>query len=671
MPCSSAPVLVNTCTDVNNSESINTQIKSFCTPNAFGPEDTITSFCNSYGGTTAPGSGNIPGGNPNAPFPDPEWGFGKLGSYGDCDYDDTESGYLWTKGSGCGCGACPITGIFGYCTRRMNSGDPLICALRDYQCNGDNKISDASCFSDNNLNSTCSKDFRAPDTLPSNFLLNQLCLNNINGAFQSFGSNSDFLQLWVNNNNESTGQNWIINGLPSGTKYRTSQNIEAVNTCKYDQTGNITNNCPTTEWAVGQPNAPDTYLPSPDTYIFNGAPPCQQILWRTLYGNQPTFQNNYYAPFGIESNCPDGSNICDNTSVPPQQAACAALPFQGTPTPVGLQNAKFLLTNAVKKYYANGGNLLATNTQINPAFQDFVFNICSAYPSLCSEFIQDTVCSGIDKTNIAQDLETMQWCGCNMNTEVYAEYADNFGISRQCTPYCNIPKVIPYVNPDTNNALYCDQSICMIDNVTLTLAKTRFLSEGVNGGNINFTQICNSCSSSNTNGTGSNTVTNSNSTNTNTNYQENNNGFATINCQCILNNFTLTTIGATIEGGVNISQACNGNAKCYSNGSNLDGSALEVNCNGSSTSQNDVIAKAKAELLKKANTTSNYWVILVFVIFVGLIIIAWLLIAPRGVPETDLIYSKRFDIPKPQVQMNPYNQNFFIGNLNKPKTKFY
>jgi hypothetical protein len=670
MPTSTKPSLVNTCTDVGDSVTVNTQIKNFCAQ--LGTTSIITNACQKYGGTNSSG-GNVPGGV-NV-FENPEWDYGKDGNVDDCQYDDcnTDLGYIMSSG-GCGGaaggGCCGIEGKYGYCTRKMNSGDPLVCSLRDYQCNGDNKISDSSCFSDNNLNSTCNKDFRAPDTLPSNYLLNQFCLNNIPGAIQGFtGTGADFLQLWTNVTNEQ-GNNWTVTGLPSGSSYRTSADIEADNTCQYNNNG-TPSNCQLSTWAVGQPEGPIGALPSPDAYIFTDSlPPCQQIFWRTLYGNQPTFQNNYYAPFGVQSNCPDGSNICDNTSIPPQQAACAALQFQGTPTPAGFQNAKFLLNQAVAKYYNNNGDLLNNNTQINPAFREFVFGVCSAYPGLCTDFIKNKVCNNIDGTNVTESIETVQWCGCNMDPGVYTEYADNFGVSRQCTPYCNIPKVIPYIDPDTETPLYCDQSICMIDNVTMNLAKTRVLSEGTNG-DINFSQICNSCSATGNNGTNSNTVSNSNSVNSNTNYEDNSRSLATINCQCVLNGFTLTTIGATIEGGVNISQACNGNAKCYSNGSNLDGSTLEVDCKGSTTSQNTVIAKAEAALLKKSNSISNYWVIIIFVIFIALLIIAWLFIAPRGVPESDLIFTKRFDIPPPPVNPVTYNPMTIYTSSLKPKTKFY
>lgn len=656
------PVLLNTCTDTGDLEATDAEIISFCTPNAFGPEATITSFCNRYGGTY---DSTNPAPNPNTPFPDPEWVFGRKGDYGGCDYDDTKSGYAWV-GKGCGGGACPITGVKGFCTRTVNSGDPLICALRDYQCNGNNELSNPTCFSDDTLNSTCNKDFRAPDTIPSNFLLNQLCLGNIDGAIQNFSGGTGFYRLWTDKQSPD-GSNWTILGTPSGTKYRSSEDLEFDNDCTYDNGGNPTGGCTLSTWAVGQPGAPSTYLPNPNPYVFSGSlPPCQQIFWRTLYGNQPEFKNNYYAPIDVQANCPDGSQICDNTSIPPQVAACGAIPFQGVPTPSGFINAQRLLENAVNKYYHNNGNLLDSFNATSTDFQSWVYTVCANYPGLCSNFLQNTVCNNLTAEDVINNEYALQWCGCNLSPSTYQSYAEDFDVSKECTPFCNIPNVIPSFDTDTNAPQYCNQSVCIIDDVTITLAKTRLQGTGGGGGNVNFNQICNSCSSTGNNGTNINSVTNSSSVNATNNSQTVATGNASINCRCVLNNFTLTTIGSTIEGGINISQACNGNATCYSSGS-TSGSQLEVDCHGSSTSQNDVLKKAEAALLKKAQNTSNYWVILIIIIFIALIIIAWLLISPRGIPETDLIYSKRINLPAPQAP----RQNIFVGSFNKPKAQFY
>lgn len=599
-----------------------------------------------------------------------------------------------------------IGGANIHCNRTGNFGDPLICALRDYQCNGVNQLSAPSCFSDNNLDSTCNKDFRAPDTEPSQYLLNQFCLGNIpqsiykfsiqesitgftgctgaTGCFASgiypfcggatgcsptpgagtFSTALPFYSLWTDSTNPNdNGNKWQVLNTPPGTIYRSSEDIAL-------QANAVS------QWILGATGAPQLYYPQPDPYKFGGQiPPCQQIFWRTLYGNQPVFQNNYYKSSDSQNAiCPDGSDICDNTSIPPQAAACGAVPFGGTPTTVGIGNAQTLLDNAIIKYNKSGGDLLNDNIG-SPDFNNFVYSVCQEYPYLCSNFLENTVCKNKSYQEVINDANLLKWCGCYLSTNTYESYVNDFGLSKECTPFCNRPDVIPSYDPDTNLPQYCNQSVCIIDDVTITLAKTTLEGEGLAGGNINFNQICNACSATNDNGINSNSITNSNSVNASTTAEGVVSGNATVNCQCILKNFTLTTIGATIEGGINISQACNGNAKCYSSGSSSGGQLLEIDCHGSSTSQNSTIAKAERALLDKAEKTGNYWIILFAIILIGLIIIAWLIIAPRGIPERDLVYTKKIELPKPTQVIQPplmLNQKFnYMNNIPGLRMKYY
>jgi hypothetical protein len=693
----SAQLNLNICTDPGDPESTDITIQGICV------ETDINQYygCQSIGGT-------YPLGSSGKPYPEPEWVL---------DFPITQASVcdngLFSNGN---------AGSIPYCTRVANGnfGDPLICALRDYQCNGLNELSNPSCFSDNNFASTCNKDFRAIDTTSSVFLLNQFCLGNIpdsiykfgttntvtgftgctgptgcsesslypfcggvTGCFPTPGSITDtdylpFYALWTDPTNPNDNNNkWKVLNTPPGTKYRTSSDILKYGSCDYDFLRKPI--CQTSEWTLGQPGAPTTYYPQPDYYTFGGAiPPCQQIFWRTLYGNQPVFQNNYYkSADSINSICPDGSNICANTSIPPQAASCGAIPFGGAPTTVGLDNAGILLENAVQKYYNLGGDL-TNDLYGSPDFNNFVYSICQEYPYLCGNFLQKTVCSNMSKDDVVNNPNMLKWCGCYLTSQSYVDYVDNLGVSKECSPFCNRPNVIPLYDTDTKLPKYCNQSVCIIDDVTITLAKTTLESEGLAGGNINFNQICNSCSSNGGNGVNSNNTTNSNSVNASTTTEGVVTGNASINCQCILKNFTLTTIGSNIEGGINISQACNGNAKCYSSGSNNNGNLLEIDCHGSSTGQNSTIAKAEAELLKKAEKTSNYWIILFAIILIALIMIAWLIIAPRGIPEKDLIYTKKIMLPEPQAPpiRNIYNLNQatypqIYGFIPKNKPNFY
>jgi len=654
------PDTTNTCTDVGSSASTNVLMNGFCTDETYA-QSNITNFCNQIGGTTPPNTTPPT----NSPFDEPEWGYGSQGDYDSCTYDDQQTGAA--------CFGDGVIGRQGYCTRTLNTGDPLLCCLRDYQCNGANQLSNPSCFSDDKLNSTCNKDFRATDTPYCNFLLNQLCVGNIEGAFSKNTIQGDFTELWVNTTDDN-GAAWQVTGLPEGTKYLTSEN-EAQNLfseCQLAPDGTplgttiIGGPCNLTTYKPGSiPQGPQTNLAQGTPYVFSSLPPCQQIFWRTLYGNKPTFQNNYYAPEGSGIVCPNGEEFCQETSIPPQLAACGPTPFQGSMTPSGLEQASYLLTKAFNAYISKGTNNSSFSEAINVAtatdepFLSWVFSVCSSYPQLCSGFLQDNCSNIATNEEFYSNPSLQQWCGCYLGNAnvLYKKYADDYGVNKECTPYCNAGDVIPSYDESTGQIKYCQDSVCIIDGVTINLAKTRL------SGGVNLNQICNGCSPSGNNGLNSNTVGITNaSTITNgglasngieNSTEQNLRNINNTTCRCVINNFNLTTIGAAIDGGINISQACNGNATCYADTqlSQSGTTKQEVDCHTGNLNNNNVAERLALEQAKKAENTSNLWIILLFIIFVGLIIIAWLLIAPGKIVEgkAGKTITKTYEFPDPVI----------------------
>lgn len=667
---STPPVLTNTCNDEGDPATAAVLIPSFCSSNT-DSTSTITSYCQqiggTYSGTTPPASGDE--------FPDPEWTFAKDGAAESCQFDDCRAPWEVQSGT-CTDGCCAITGVTGYCKRTANMGDPLICCLRDYQCNGSNNASAPTCFSDDTINSTCSKDFRAPDTRYCNNLLTQFCLGNIEGLFPNIDNGEiDFTELWVNANNPNgtaNNPNWTVNALPPNTQYLTSANFAANGSseCVLNANGQYTKTtvaggtCTLTTWAAGQvPGGPTTYLPNPTPYSFSfsSLPPCQQIFWRTVYGNNPTFQNNFWT-----TSASPNSDITKQSSIPPQNAACGALPFAGSLTPSGLDLGRNMLNAAVKKFQNLGPGVSLISSLANNTDQPFVqwlFSVCSSYPGLCQDFLQ-TTCSTVSEETLKINPNAQQWCGCYLPDSVYTKYVNNFGLNKECTPYCNAIDVIPSYDPNTASNKYCTNSSCIIDDTTIDLAKTRLV-----GGGVTFNQICNSCSAAGNDGLNTNTVNSSTSNNISnqgqastgitTDTQVVTSNFANTSCQCIIDNFNLTTIGAAINGGINISQACNGNAKCYSNVV-LNGvtTKQEVDCHTGSVNTNNVIKEAKAALEKKANDTSNFWIVLLVFIFIALVILFWIFLAPGKIPEKNITFTKRYEIPEKNINTN-VNNNFY------------
>lgn len=553
---------------------------------------------------------------------------------------------------------CVVTGgdtnsSAGSCLKNHNFGDPLNCCLRDYQCNDGTDIYGTTCFSDSSNDATCPREFRAPDTQGCNFLTTQYCLGNYSKNPDDptyLPEGVDFTALWMNTGIE--GVPFQVNALPAGSRY------QKIN----DQPCTLADLNPET----GAPRSGKTcqlsgfVLPIHDnpTYTVGSTPICQQIFWRTLYGNQPTFLNQYWRTDGGPQDCPAGTvvgsfsgfTICENTSVPPQASACQATPFGGNPTPSGTIWAQTILTAAVNKLKAKGVSIInPPTTGADQPFIQWLYTVCKQYPNLCQGFIQDE-CATADPADFAGNQNLWDWCGCYMADDRYANYTNNFGVTKECSPYCNAPNTVPLVNGDTTQPLLCQQSVCIIDDVAINLVKSRF-QNGTN--NINFSQICNSC------GSGYGSGVNNQGAYINNSGNSSFNNISTTNCNCVISNFTLNTINTVLTGdGINISQACNGNSTCYNTVTNTDGtvSSTPIDCASNGISISNTVLEYKKELETRAANISIYWVIFLVVVLVCILVILWMFFAPRKIPENDVYFTHTDFVKKKPIPVSPsYN----------------
>jgi hypothetical protein len=596
----------------------------------------------------------------------------------------------------CGCtGNCDKGYIREY-QKQANYGDPLMCCLRDFQCNEarNNDINGATCFSDNSGTNTCPQSFRATDTEPCQFLTTQYCLGNIGDTIDPT-SDLDFLALWVNNTSELASStpgggpdSFKVYSLPNGYNYKLDDNWSGFytnnNVIQYPKANQIFDPVcelnPNTGLPIGDSksnscprNATITITNPAIPYItdnelnFQSLPPCQSIFWRTLYGNEPKFQNQYWT---TDSNqpCPPDLNgnpqaACETSSNAPQGAACGSQPGAGIPTPSGVDWARKTLNTVVGKIKSTYNQSIITppNLQVNAPFFGWLYNVCASYPYLCKDFLE-TECSNVTQEILDDSPGARNWCGCYLPSEFYDKYTNDF-INVECTPYCNSSSVIPLSQADGTAPQFCEQSVCIIDDVAINLAKTEF--EG-NGGSINFNQVCGSCGSnyqnsinktnfSNTGNIQSGSTTTKNGSQSATIAKETSglnstliNDVADITCQCRINNFTLTSLGGSFVGGINLAQSCGGNSKCF--GSQTDPvtgqtTTSEVDCSNSAAAIDQNVENLKASLAKKAEATSNYWSLLIIFILFAIIIIIWLFFVTRGVPEKDLVFSRNVTAP--------------------------
>jgi hypothetical protein len=165
--------------------------------------------------------------------------------------------------------------------------------------------------------------------------------------------------------------------------------------------------------------------------------------------------------------------------------------FQGTIDPSGLAWAQDVLNSIMDKYIKEFGSPFGEIDQDgyikNSDFLDFYWSLCDRFPAICKNSLTN-FCNKFTPEILIERPEAFKWCGCYLPDEYYQEYTQ-YGIQRECTPYCNIKGNIPSVAEDFTKKV-CTQTICIIDDITIKIA------ESIYPDGINFSQLCRSCGQS-------------------------------------------------------------------------------------------------------------------------------------------------------------------------------
>ena len=130
------------------------------------------------------------------------------------------------------------------------------------------------------------------------------------------------------------------------------------------------------------------------------------------------------------------------------------------------------------------GGLNTDGYNRNSGFYNVLWDICNKIPGLCVDILPK-ICQDYTPETLVNTPGALPWCSCWMPDSSYEKY-EKFGIQRECSPLCNRPGVLPYLD---NNFMtkVCVQSVCMMDDITVSLVNTT-LKEGAT-----FNQICGSC----------------------------------------------------------------------------------------------------------------------------------------------------------------------------------
>jgi len=293
----------------------------------------------------------------------------------------------------------------------------------------------------------------------------------------------------------------------------------------------------------------------------------------------------------------------------------------GNSSESGLLWASDVMEEVFEKYFEEFGSpLLGPNEdgiEAAIAGNDFLYNMCKKMPLLCVNPLT-RMCSQMTEEKIANNPLANKWCGCYMPEEEYAKYSSgSFLVSPECTPFCSQLDTIPRVNSE-GNPKFCEQSICVINDVSLKLAETK--------GNIEFNEICPRCARSQNNFIASGTTTVQDSPGRRIANSVTNTNSETIasSCQCKIDGLNFNSLDAKFRN-LNLTDNCGGSQCTDSEGNTI---ACSSNKNEILTRVEDTIDKIK--LGKGSSKFKKMLIIIVGIILLG------------GLMVVLFIYRKRF-----------------------------
>ena len=263
------------------------------------------------------------------------------------------------------------------------------------------------------------------------------------------------------------------------------------------------------------------------------------------------------------------------------------------PTAEGIAYGKTLMTKMIKKYLDSGGDLVSIeSSESSNELTDVITSICTNTPGLCNEAL-NSYCITVTNETLKRNPMLTKWCGCYMSQENYGKYTSLYGIGRECTPTCNLKGVIQLPSEDSFGVKKCTQNLCVIDDISINIAKSEFTGEG-----INFSQICNSCTS------------------------ETNSGV----CNCNITNGNFNIINSQL-GNLEISQNCGLDSLCTKEIVDSAGmtKSVTVPCNGTETDLDPYLQleKDNQESYESAIFLRNMIIISIFVLVIIIIMIVW------------------------------------------------
>jgi len=135
---------------------------------------------------------------------------------------------------------------------------------------------------------------------------------------------------------------------------------------------------------------------------------------------------------------------------------------------------------------SQGGEIRDIKESEHTDLQENMYNMCKNLPQACVLAL-DNYCSSLTREEISSSNAKIRFCGC-YGPDVDEEDMANSEIDKECDPLCNRGDTISLPVEGSLNEKACDNTVCVIDNVTITAAG--------GSGNVTFNQVCTGCTKS-------------------------------------------------------------------------------------------------------------------------------------------------------------------------------
>jgi len=146
----------------------------------------------------------------------------------------------------------------------------------------------------------------------------------------------------------------------------------------------------------------------------------------------------------------------------------------------------------IKRYLSFGYTFTDVGSPTYNPFQEKILSLCrnTSIPGGCDLFLRN-YCDKLVPSNVVgqTDSADISFCGCYLpspykNVQYSTRDNEQDRLSTQCTPLCHLITTVQRSKPCTGEIIQCENTVCVIDNVNVELAK---------GTTAAFQQICPGC----------------------------------------------------------------------------------------------------------------------------------------------------------------------------------